>query len=1277
MIEEDLEKELLERAQSEEKHYNWRAAAKIYNQIIENLLKKNKIDKIAQLYKTIGYVNQRASYIADSKDEYLKYINLTIEAYKKAKNLFKKIKNKAEELECEAELIFFSGFKANSVMEAKENFYHSYEVFIESSQQFSKKNDQERVARILGRASIVSWFLLSHCSDRNEIDKILKDSRDIIDKAWKISKETGNISSLADVLLAKGGVGFIESFIFPFRYDKSWKEHYKDIVSMCDESLEISKDYYDSRVLGIIYGTAGRSYGFYGVQFIEDENEQRKIITRGLELCEKGIECANKSNDKQVILWSLFWLIWWAWLGGRFEYIQKRVFFDLHNIEELGRIYENLYTIWTFYSKFLLTFYYTNVAQRSFFTPIQRKKYAKKGIKYAKEVLHFSSYSPFAAWPYQMLTWCYSQLAILSKTKEIRKNHGQEMLKYANEAQKISEKFEGGLSRAAGYSSLYRAYKTLTDISDSKIKKIEMLTATINAQKKYITHAMEGRTGLIAAQMRLGFLYEELGIITEEIDPLMQARKTFLIVIKDCLTKGYNSYAAATHEYIAHIEDRIGNHKAAAEHYKEAKKTYTNSLKAIKYKLLKDRIKEKINYTQAWTLIEMAKNHHKREEHSRARENYKQACDILKGLPSYNYEEPYYSAWIYQEEAEELSKQENHEKAIENYDKTKNVFKVSITTLEKILQQSKDKIEKSRIEKLKKLADIRIHYCSARINVEEARILGKTGKHQIAAEKFFTAASKLSEVCSHFHNEREREELKAVYYLCRAWENMELAENYGDPKKFEQAANLFEKASEKFLENKMKLLSLGNSNFCRALEYGCKFDETIETQLKAEIYPKIKVILRKAAKLYKKGGFDNEGDWALATSIYFDATWHLIRADEEMRLNEKKNLLKVGLEFLKSASELFNKAGYKHKQKEILELMDLISKEEKILISALNTIREPSISRSTLGFAAPACPIETNQAPRISEVRQFTEEAIKIIKEKTTKKKYQIIYKDLLKEATKRERKIFRIGIAQIGLSKSGDILNELFEIKESGLLGIQENMIKLIKSSYKQMIEKAIKNKVNILIFPEMMIDLNFNEIIEELINYAKNYTMYIIPGSFHQEATMRNISTVIGPEGIIWEQEKHIPAMITLGKKRVKESIEVSPSPKKIIVCNTEFGRIAIIICRDFLDMDLRVELKNFEPPIDIIINPAFTPVTADFKATHFDARRSIYAYCFFANVAEFGGSLIYTPEKERIERNIPPKEEGLIYKDIELFRLRSERKRWEKEQEKELKFIQSTKY
>ena len=313
----------------------------------------------------------------------------------------------------------------------------------------------------------------------------------------------------------------------------------------------------------------------------------------------------------------------------------------------------------------------------------------------------------------------------------------------------------------------------------------------------------------------------------------------------------------------------------------------------------------------------------------------------------------------------------------------------------------------------------------------------------------------------------------------------------------------------------------------------------------------------------------------------------------------------------------------------------------------------------------------------ILNLKEYVTEAISEVLEKKfkTEKKYNIFYKDLLKEYPKIQREECRVGIAQIGLSETGDILNEFFELKGSGLLELKENKVEIVRSIVKNLIERANSNGINILIFPEMTIDLNYDIFLEEISTLAKIYDMYIIPGSYHDQTTKRNLSVVIGPEGVLWEQEKHIPAVIHFGGKRFEEMIDTSSLPRKTIVCNTEFGRVAIVICRDFLDMDLRVELKNFEPPVDIIINPAFTPVTADFKAAHFDARRSIYSYCFFANIAEFGESHIYTPEKDRTERLIPTREEGLIYKDIDLFKLRSERKKWEKEQKKERLFIQST--
>jgi len=289
--------------------------------------------------------------------------------------------------------------------------------------------------------------------------------------------------------------------------------------------------------------------------------------------------------------------------------------------------------------------------------------------------------------------------------------------------------------------------------------------------------------------------------------------------------------------------------------------------------------------------------------------------------------------------------------------------------------------------------------------------------------------------------------------------------------------------------------------------------------------------------------------------------------------------------------------------------------------------------------------------------------------------KYRLVHQDLLKGTDKSERSQFRVGIAQMGLSHQGDILNELYEMRSDGLIGLRSDSLETVRAKMKDMAEKAHSESVDVLIFPEMTIDLSYNQLIDDVQQLAKQYGMYIIPGSFHNQESRRNVCRVFGPEGVLWEQEKHIPAIIHIEGKRFLERIETAEKTKNTIICSTPFGRIAIAICRDFLDMDLRVELKNSDPPVDLVINPAFTPVTSDFNAAHFDARRSIYAYCFFANVAEFGDSLIYTPERDRIERNVPKGEESIIYKDVDLFQLRAERKKWEEERKKQVSFIQST--
>ncbi|MFW9788924.1 MAG: tetratricopeptide repeat protein [Candidatus Thorarchaeota archaeon] len=372
------------------------------------------------------------------------------------------------------------------------------------------------------------------------------------------------------------------------------------------------------------------------------------------------------------------------------------------------------------------------------------------------------------------------------------------------------------------------------------------------------------------------------------------------------------------------------------------------------------------------------------------------------------------------------------------------------------------------------------------------------------------------------------------------------------------------------------------------------------------------------------------------------------------------------------ARGLMNEAKRLADEKGLLKLGQIVQKELDTLMSEVKrweTVLEvkPSVKEMV---------DITNLDDLLARMVQKTVESLGVeSKTASTTSKYKLVHKDLLQGTDKSERSKFKVGIAQIGLSTSGDILNELYEEKTDGLVGLKEEMVPLTSKKLRKMIEKANVEGINILIFPEMSIDLSFEQIAKDVESLARQYDMYIIPGSYHDQNAKRNVCRVYGPNGVLWAQEKHTPAIIHLGGKRFIERIDVSTQTKNTFICKTEYGRIAITICRDFLDMDLRVELKNSDPPVDLVINPAFTPVTADFKAAHFDARRSIYAYCFFANIAEFGDSLIYTPERERIDRNLSRGDEGLIYKEVDLFQLRAERKKWEEERKKQVSFIQST--
>jgi hypothetical protein len=154
--------------------------------------------------------------------------------------------------------------------------------------------------------------------------------------------------------------------------------------------------------------------------------------------------------------------------------------------------------------------------------------------------------------------------------------------------------------------------------------------------------------------------------------------------------------------------------------------------------------------------------------------------------------------------------------------------------------------------------------------LEKARVFEAEGDRVKTIESFSNVASQLKKLYLEAKLDNKREEIETLHYLCKAWEDMAYAEEYQEPLKFSEAIDNFIQASEIIQDNKLKLLVLGNSEFCKILKFGMEFEQSDQTDIRDNDYMTIKEIFNKIVDLYKQGDFENGLNWALATASHFD-----------------------------------------------------------------------------------------------------------------------------------------------------------------------------------------------------------------------------------------------------------------------------------------------------------------------------------------------------------------------------------------------------------------------
>jgi tetratricopeptide (TPR) repeat protein len=385
----------------------------------------------------------------------------------------------------------------------------------------------------------------------------------------------------------------------------------------------------------------------------------------------------------------------------------------------------------------------------------------------------------------------------------------------------------------------------------------------------------------------------------------------------------------------------------AAEYFDFASNSYKNA--AEKISQLKDLYQNHALYMQAWSEIEKARYYHAKAEYSSSREHYEKAAAMYTSLKQWSYLEPNYSAWAQVENAEDLSRREQTEEAVRAFEQAAELFIETKGSLQKELSRIGDSDEKQMITNIVKATDLRREYCMARIALEEARILDKKGDHYSSSEKYDSAAEAFEKIAQTLETEQDRKEFRLITTLSRAWQKMTLAEAKSSPALYLEASRLFEQAEDLSPNEKSKMLVLGHSRFCMALEAGTKFADTRDSAMHD-------VCLRhlaSAANYYMKGDFKNASEYANATKLLFDAFLNMDKAEKESDPEKKTKLYGMAEKILQSSAGSYAKAEHPEKREQVLRVLEKVKEEQELAASLTEVLHTPSIISNTTAFPTP------------------------------------------------------------------------------------------------------------------------------------------------------------------------------------------------------------------------------------------------------------------------------------------------------------------------------------
>jgi len=1019
-------------AEKLEKQYRWLEAAKQYR---GRLLKEEAPIIRAKLIQRIGLCLHRAAYQAKTNQEFKANIRESLQHYAKARELYDEAENETSAAltqQCEARLKLLESWLKDDPKERRTLLDEGLAAEKRSIEEWSKVGDASACVEAINEYLAILYFRLELIRDYEEAARILEDAMMHAEKAVTV---VGDDQSRLELTWTR-------HLLSQILLDKPMEVYgsIKTQQELMKKSLDNAERAYNEAVLLEDAYFVGRTSGVLSYITFEVNGD----LAASLRLAKTQLVSAEKTGDTLLKAqgYELFGYLT-AWKTNTtdedsetqvsenekaYQYTEKAI--QLYEVVSKPVVYA--------YINHVGSYYHLARNENQIDTKLETMR---RGVQAARGDL-------------EKARWYGSQLGTLFVLNELS-HLLLGLIRYERveeEKRRLIEEAAGTVDELIEVStrvqpfrywnhSVFKFQSARLKIENSRFEEDHERRITLlkEALQEGLECAELGKIHLETNPSRtlsldyavglsqMGELLENLYEATRDTQYLDRATGVYREMLETYQENELPSRVAETHWKIANTINRLGQYTGSSEEFEQAARCYEEAAEKIPH--LREFYTEYSNYMRAWSEIKKAKQHNLEKEYDQVREHYEKAAELHRRTSRWGYLSNNYSAWAKLAEAEALSQEDRTEEARSLFGEVAELFEESRKVIEGQIGGIGVRDEQELARSLVEASRLRRDYCVSRMTLEEARILNRSGEHAASSRKYEESAGILQRIADALDTEAERNEITPIITLCRAWRMMTLAEAEAAPNYYHEAAQLFEEAKDLSLTQETRLLSLGHSNFCRALYECTQFEATRD----AGSYQKANQYLTNATNYYVRAGYEPALEYSKATQRLFDAYVYVDNANAETEPEKKARYYAMAERVLEASAKSFLRAQHPAKEQEVNRLLENIRKDRTLVMTLIDVLNAPLISSSTGSFSAPTPSHE--YAAGLESFEHANVQVSLYLKSADVKSGEAF---DVILE-------LYNAGMASATLVKVEDFVPQKFEVvRVSGYFGATEDYINL-----------------------------------------------------------------------------------------------------------------------------------------------------------------------------------------------------------------------------------------